>query len=349
APESQVLVFSKTSLQRSRISPANPRAIYFNDDVYVGWVRGSSLLEISTADPKLGAAFYTMRMSPRRATLRRDNGSCLECHQVTTDDGQVSIHTIRSVMTRSSGKINLLLDEYRTNHSSPMKHRWGGWYVTGDLGDTAHMGNAFLHGETLISNGPSNIATLSQTMDPDQWPTPSSDVVALMVMEHQTGMQNELTRAQFAVRRAKYADANRTDDARPDDDRRDVDAVVRRSAKRVVKHMLFADEATIKHPVKGSTEFASGFTSRGARDDQGRSLREFDLQTRLFKYPCSYLITSPIFDALDGDLRREISRQLSAVLSGENQSAEFDRLDQSTRTAITEILAAVKPGFLQVH
>ncbi len=339
--ESQVLVFSKTSLQSGRISPSNPRAIYFNDEVYVGWVHDSSLLEISAADPKLGAAFYTMRMYPRRASLRRENGTCLACHQVTTDDGQVSAHTIRSVMTRSSGKINLLLDEYLIDHSSPMEHRWGGWYVTGDLGDTAHQGNAFLQGEDLVSIGPSTAKTLSKIMDIDEWPTPSSDAVALMVMEHQTSMQNEFTRADFAVRRAKHTQSNASEGLR-----RELDQVVDRSARRVVEHLLFANEASLDDTIKGSTNFASVFTARGARDDQGRSLREFDLQTRLFRYPCSYLITSPIFDALDVDLRNEIGRQLAAVLSGKDQSPPYAHLDQTTRTAIAEILQSVKPSVM---
>ena len=80
---SQVLVFSKTSMQIKFISPRSPRAIYFNDDTYVGWVQGSSLMGISTNDPKLGAAFYTVRMSPSKPRFQRQLYNCLACHATT--------------------------------------------------------------------------------------------------------------------------------------------------------------------------------------------------------------------------------------------------------------------------
>jgi hypothetical protein len=60
SPLTQTLVFSKTSAQFRLISPRSPRALYFNDDVYVGWVRGGPFIEISTADTEEGAAFYVL-------------------------------------------------------------------------------------------------------------------------------------------------------------------------------------------------------------------------------------------------------------------------------------------------
>lgn len=54
---SQVLVFSKTSLQVELIFPNSPRAIYYNDDIYVGWVPDSDMVEISLSSPKTGTNF----------------------------------------------------------------------------------------------------------------------------------------------------------------------------------------------------------------------------------------------------------------------------------------------------
>lgn len=59
--DSQTLVFSRTSFQRSRIRPDQPRALYFSDSVYVGWVPGG-LVEVTAIDPQLGPVFYSMEL-----------------------------------------------------------------------------------------------------------------------------------------------------------------------------------------------------------------------------------------------------------------------------------------------
>jgi hypothetical protein len=336
---SQSLVFSKTSLQSARISPTNPRAIFFNDDVYVAWVRGSSLLEISTTDPFLGAAFYSVQMSPRRPFMRRENNRCLSCHESSTEQGKVPVHMIRSVMTRSSGKVNLLLDEFVTDHTSPITERWGGWYVTGDVGEMVHMGNSFLEGERLVPRGRRNPDDLIDAFDTKPWPSPHSDLVALMVLEHQTEMHNRLTRANYAVRRARHAN-----DEVNDDPSETLEHVIENSAKLVVDHLLFVNEAKLASPVRGSTSFADDFAARGPRDQQGRSLREFDLQRRLFRYPCSYLIYSSAFETLDPQLLRGVYAKLWRVLNGQDQSKEYEHLSAPDRAAILEIVRQTKVG-----
>ncbi len=60
SPSSQVLVYAKSSAQRDFIGPNNPRAIYFNDDVYVGYIPGAPVLELTASDPRLGTIFYTL-------------------------------------------------------------------------------------------------------------------------------------------------------------------------------------------------------------------------------------------------------------------------------------------------
>ncbi len=335
---SQTLVFSKTSLQAGRISPDNPRAIYFNDDVYVGWVRGSPLLEIATADPHLGTAFYTISMYPPQPRIRRENNRCLACHEAFTEQGKAPLHMVRSVMTRRSGKVNLLLDEFDTDHTSPLSQRWGGWYVTGSTGGVGHMGNSFLEGEQLVPAGALEREELSGDFQTSRWPTPYSDVVALMVMEHQAQLHNHFTRAEYAVRRARFAHA---DESISDAEwKREIE----RAADLVVESLLFVGEAPLEQPITPSNRFVDDFAASGRRDAEGRSLRDFDLSTRLFRYPCSYLIGSSSFHALDSELRDLIYRKLLAVLSGRDRSDRFEHLSASDRAAILEILRDTQPN-----
>ena len=332
-------MFSKTSLQSRRISPENPRAVYFGDEMYVAWTHGSSLLEISTSDPNLGAAFYTVRMTPERPVLRRENHRCLACHQLSmTED--VPGHMIRSVLTRPSGVINSLERSYVTDHTSPIAERWGGWYVTGQLGGMTHMGNAFLRDDGLVPFGKPNREHLRDDFDTSHWPTPHSDVVALMVLEHQTQTHNAFTAADFALRLARHdADSGASDLTTGGEP---LENVLRRGSERIVGALLFVDEAKLHAPVSGSNSFAADFARRGPFDSQGRSLREFDLQTRLFRYPCSYLIYSSAFDSLQPRLRERVYRRLWRVLSGHDESEAYAHLDADTRLAIKEILRETK-------
>lgn len=339
---SQALVFSKTSLQSGRISPQNPRAIYFSDDVYIGWVRGSSLLEIATADPQLGAVYYTFQMSPQRVFMRRENYRCLGCHEKTVDHGKLPMHMIRSVMARDNGNINLLLKDYATDHTSPIEERWGGWYVTGEHGDMTHLGNAFLKGEEAVSLGPSTADTLQQQFDLSMWPTPSSDIVALMVMEHQAEMQNRFADANYAVRRARFV--SESDDQA---DGQSLQTTVHDAAELVVEHLLFSGEAALSSEIKCSNSFTTDFAAKGPRTEDGKSLRDFDLKTRMFRYPCSYLIYSKVFDALEPELKSEVYQQLWQVLTNQDQSPKFAHLSVQDRSAILDILRKTKTGLPQ--
>jgi hypothetical protein len=338
-PESsQTLVFSKTSLQVRYISRRSPRAIYFNDDTYVGWVNGSSLMEISTADPKLGAAFYTVDMMPWRAKIERAYYDCLGCHATSMTQG-VPGHTVRSVMPMIDGSVDAQLESFVTDDRSSFAERWGGWFVTGLHGDMRHMGNAFLRSGLLDTSNNGNLMNLRDEFDASSYLSPYSDIVALMVLEHQTQMHNTLTRADFSVRKLSHdspgAEAS-------EESKREYQSQLGIIAKEVVDRMLFCGETTLTCEVKGSVLFAQQFTERGPRDSRGRSLREFDLKTRLFKYPLSYLIYSTAFDSLQPELRQAILRQIEDVLSGKNQSPEYAHLDEPTRQVMLSILRETK-------
>ena len=336
---SQTLVFSKTSLQVRYISRRNPRAIYFNDDTYVGWVNGSSLMEISTADPKLGAAFYTVDMMPWRAKIEQAYYDCLGCHATSMTQG-VPGHTVRSVMPMVDGSVDAQLESFVTDDRSPFAERWGGWFVTGLHGDMRHMGNAYLKSGLLDTSNNGNLMNLRDEFDSSNYLSPYSDIVALMVLEHQTQLHNTFTRADFSVRRLSHDSSG---ELASEESKREYQTQLQIIANEVVDRMLFCDETVLTNEVKGSVLFAQQFTERGPRDSLGRSLREFDLKRRLFKYPLSYLIYSPAFDSLQPDLRQEILRQIGEVLRGENRSPEYAHLDETTRKAMLSILRETKP------
>jgi hypothetical protein len=111
--------------------------------------------------------------------------------------------------------------------------------------------------------------------------------------------------------------------------------------------MLFTGAAPFKEPIKGAPEFTKEFADRGPRDSHGRSLRDFDLKMRLFRYPLSYLIYSKSFDEMPQDVKTYVYRRLSDVLSGRDKSPDFSHLSGSDRASILEILRETKPEFRQ--
>lgn len=335
---SQGLVFSKTSMQVQHITRLNPRAIFFNDDTYVAWIRGSSLIEISTVDPRLGAAFYSFEMQPWRVKLQRINDECLGCHASSMTQG-IPGHVVRSVFPTADGSIDVRRASFVTNDASPFSERWGGWYVTGTHGKAVHMGNTWLQSGDFDKSQKGNLRDLVNEFDTRGYLSSHSDIVALMVLEHQTQLHNTFTKANFSARKILH-ERETIGDGIADDKKLEAEITI--LASQVVEQLLFCGEAKLISSVKGTTAFADEFTARGPFDKQGRSLRDFDLETRLFRFPCSYLIYSEAFDLLNPRLRNEILLQLRKVLRGENKSPKFKHLDDATRTAILSILAATK-------
>jgi hypothetical protein len=325
---SQVLVFSKTSFQAPRIAPRTPRALYFNDNVAVGFVRTGDVLEFAALDPRQGIMFYTLdqerTMHPRFA--RQD--VCLQCHQSAATLGVPGL-VVRSITPDRAGMPFMDEASYITDHTSPLKQRWGGWYVTGTGGSQTHMGNAIRRippddgARMPITEGIVNVTDLTPFFDIGSYPTPHSDIVALMTLEHQSRMVNLTTRAGWEARTG----------------------LTEIGVEQLLDYMLFSGEAKLTEPIKGTSGFTGEFQEAGPRDSRGRSLRDFDLKTRMFRYPCSYMIYSPEFDALPGEVRERLYRRLGDVLTGRDQSARFAHLTAADRTAILEILRETKKGF----
>lgn len=352
----QTLVFSKTSLQVRYISRRNPRAVYFNDDTYVGWVRGSPMMEISTFDPLLGAAFYTVNVQPDRP---RDDGQrthlphiaqatydCLSCHVTSMSQG-VPGHVVRSVVPEFDGSIAAQRESYITDPTSPFEHRWGGWYVTGRHGEMRHMGNAYLRGGNLDLFRYANRLSLRDEFETYDYLSPYSDIVALMVLEHQTQMHNTLTRADFVYRRhvfdCEQESAEEVSAEQIQERREEQQAELRLLAREVVDGLLFRDEVELLNEVKGSITFANEFVQRGKSDSAGRSLREFDLQTHMFRFPCSYLIHSSAFANLQPELQRVVMDELHTTLTDSDAQAKYAHLDSTTRDSIMDILRETEP------
>lgn len=347
---SQTLVFSKTSLQRHKIAPRTPRALYFSDDMYIGFCQGGDVVEISAVDPQLGAVFYTLDQEQAdHPKFARHIDNCLLCHGASHTRG-VPGHFIRSVYVDSVGFPVLAMGTHRIDHTSPISKRWGGWYVTGTHGDQQHLGNLIVNGkqerEPVDNAKGQNVTDLNSRFKTAAYLTPHSDLIALMVLEHQSEAHNLLTRANFQTREALYSEARLNKElGEPAGHRWDSTTTrIKSSCEALVKYMLFSEEAQLTGRLQGTTAFADEFAAKGPRDSQGRSLRDFDLQRRLFKYPCSYLVYSESFDQLPTEARDLVYRRLWEVLSGADQSKAFSHLSPDDRTAIREILMATKSG-----
>lgn len=347
--ESQLLVFSKTSLQRHRISPRTPRAIYFNDDVYVGYCQSGDVLEVSSVDPQLGAVFYTLEQKPGdRPTLQRQTENCLICHSSSRTES-VPGHLVRSLFVDAGGQPILSAGSYSVDHSTPLERRWGGWYVTGTHGSQTHLGNLIVRGQDVrqdVDNAQGqNVTQLTDRLAVANYLTPHSDLIALMVLEHQTLVHNRLTKANFAARQALHyqLEVNRALGDPQDKRMESTTHRIQSAGNDLVDALLMVDETKLTAPIQGTSEYSNKFSRQGPHDSQGRSLRDLDLQRRLFKYPCSYLIYSPAFDGLPREMRDYVWQRLWDVLANPN-GARFKHLSPEDRRAIIEILQATKPG-----
>ena len=324
--DTQALVFSKTSFQAAKISPRNPRAIYFSDDVAVAFVRGGDVIELAALDPRQGIIFYTLNNQTGTAPAFERRDICLRCHQGPATAGVPGLF-VSSVFPSASGTPDPG-GAIVTDHRTAFGDRWGGWYVNGRHGGSRHRGNAVADNPAqphlLETAGTQNLDTLATRVDTSTYLNPLSDIVALLTFEHQTQMTNLMTRLGWEARIGQR-------------DAHD-------SVEELVAYMLFADETPLTDPVQGASSFSRTFPARGPRDRHGRSLREFDLRKRLFKYPLSYMVYSAAFDALPGSVLEQVYRRLYDVLTERDRSGKFAALTHDDRRAILEIVRETKPA-----
>jgi hypothetical protein len=330
---SQVMVFSKTSLQRQFITPSNPRALFFNDDVYLGFIPGAPVMEVSAVDKKLGGVFYTLALDPEARPKFQRADDCTSCHASGKTLG-VPGHFVRSVGTDDNGELDAQSEVSGITHRSPLADRWAGWYVTGEHGDQAHRGNligpkdfARFEKDPLFRG---NVTKLDPFYETGKYAAPTSDIVALMVLEHQGHMHNYITRLNFEtqIMMKTYGHIR----------------YLRTQVAGFLRYLLFTEEEPLTAPVRGDPDYVKWFKAQGPRDSKGRSLRDLDFNTRMFRYPLSYLIYSEAFDHIPDVMREHLYQRLHDILTGKDTSEDFARLSETDRRNVLEILVATKKG-----
>ncbi len=340
--DSQVLVFSKTSIQAAHISPRTPRAIYFNDEVSVGFVRDGEMLEFTALDPRQGIKLYALETAKAAKPVPSRRDDCLQCHQgpVTLAVPGLLISSVHPASGRPGEEHG---NAFMTDHRTAFAERWGGWYVTGTHGQQYHLGNNPnlmdpIHPGPSLRQGTQNLTRLDDKLDMSKYLTPGSDLVALLVLEHQVRMTNLITRIGWDFRIAEHDGKLEAEGQQ-----------LTNELEEMVAYMLFGDEDQLREPVAGVSTFSKTFSQRGPRDKQGRSLRDFDLKTRLFRYPLSYMIYTTAFDAMPDLARERAYRLLYDILTAKDTresvaDLSLAHLSGDDRRAILEIVRETKPN-----
>ena len=339
---SQLLVFSKTSCQAAYTSPSKPRALFYKDNVYIGYAQGD-VLDLIGIDPRKGPIFFTLDQTPdAKLVFKRQIRDCVQCH-LGPETLNVPGLLVRSVRTNDQGKPISQVQDFVSGHNNPLSERWGGWYVTGTHAGDVHFGNGFYAGkppaaDELKTN--SNVTDLSSRFDTSKYPSPFSDTVSLLVLDHTVRMQNFITQAEYETTIAQSE--------RKDPKIKLVDNSnwrIKNSGEALLAYMLFRDEAALHGQIKGTSGFTSEFSKLGPKDKQGCSLYDFDLNTRVFRYPCSYMIYSKSFDTLPSEMKDYLWMRLDQILSGKDETRLYAKMLPEDRTAVLSILLDTKPEF----
>ncbi len=346
----QMLVYSKTSFQNTRILPARPRALYFSEEYYIGWVRGGDI-EVISMDPKLGPVFYVLSIpqAPEEKPLLTRDPECLNCHGGTRTGGVPGM-LVRSVRPDVAGFPILSAGTSQTDHASPLAKRWGGWYVTGDHAGARHMGNRLYRqddratGAQIVTDH-GVLKTLDDVIDTSAYLTNKSDIVALMVMEHQITVHNAITQANVNTRRWMHYDkalSAELDEPTSGNAARFID----HQSDKLLEAMLFKDEFPLEGwGVEGDDAFQEAFLADAPRSQDGRSLKDFDLLSRLFRHRLSYMIYSKSFDQLPSPFLDRFYDKLHDTLKGSDGTETYRYLKEKERSRILTILMETKPAF----
>ena len=325
--ESQLLVFSKTGVQRAHTSPHDPRAIFFDDSVAVGYLPGAPVIEIAAHDPQQGVIFYTVDQSAPAPVFKRQT-SCLTCHQ------SASTLNVPGVIAHSNavdaeGDVIPQFGSNDVDHRTPHPDRWGGWYVTSDGSATqyaqrAHAGNITFSGRGNTSNEVF-VEWLNSSPEGRGYISGSSDISALLVFDHEMHAINLLTKLNWESRIPT--------------------GMVAPFVNELADYLLFVGEVPPSVALMANPGFAKALEARVPKDRQGRSFGQLDLVNRLMRYPCSYMIYSKAFDGLPASVKDAVYHRMLDILSGNDTRPAYKQLTAADRRAITEILRETKPDF----
>ncbi len=337
-PESsQMLVFSTTSLQLSLITPSNPRALYFNEDTYLGFIPGGKI-EIVAIDPELGGIFYILDI-PKTATADLNierSRRCMNCHS-GSESGYVPGLVIKSVVPGPRGGT---LDAFRvdlTGHGIPLSDRFGGWYLTGQHGFTNHWANA------IGRSGPGDAITKDPVLPGERfsysrYPVETSDILPQLLHEHQAGFVNRVLQMGYVARSYVHESGGKLTS--------DQTTELEKQARDLVRYVLFADEAALPAGgIEGDKAFKADFLAKRKVANRA-SLKDFDLGERLFKYRCSYMIYTPVFEALPTVAKNLVIRELRQALT--TKASLSEHLGMAEKSAIRDILRATHPDFSEI-
>jgi hypothetical protein len=325
-PESQLLVFSKTGVQRAYTGPHTPRALYYDESAAVGYVPGAPQLEIAALDPRQGVMFYTLDQAAAPPAITRQTG-CLACH-ATSATLDVPGFIARSNVVGDDGTI-VQAAAHDVDHRTPHPDRWGGWFVTQDAASVPYAQRAHAGNITTSARGETSNQAMVDWMNSDAehrgYLSPLSDIVALLVFDHQAHALNLLTRLNWESRTGG--------------------AEVPRLVDELADYLLFVGEMPPSVTLYPRPGFAEHLTARVPKDSRGRSLGDLDLTRRLFRYPCSYIVYAPVFDALPAGVKSAVYARMTAILNGDAGGAKYKELSAADRQNVLEILRDTKADF----
>lgn len=334
-PESsQMFVYSATSRQRV-ISPYRPRALYFSDDLYIGYVSGGRI-EVASVDPEVGPVFriFDFPRGGAKATINVDRSDrCMQCH-AGHDNNQLPKLVIDSVIVNDAGGS---LETWRTvkfGHDVPLAERFGGWHLTGGIrlpNNHANQIGKLREGKLDIRE---NLAgTLFRL---ENFPLPTSEALPMLLLDHQAGFVNLLTEAVYKVRELTAPDHGPLTPA----DEKELDL----HAAGIVSYLLFQKEAKLPPTgVTGDPAYLKAFAENRRATADGLSLKDFDLKTRLFRHRCSYMIYTDQWAKLPPLVKDRCWKYLQRLLAeGGNGVASW--IPGTERTAIRRILKATLPA-----
>ncbi len=336
-PESsQVLVFSRTSKQNGLIHPANPRALYFSRDCYCGFVPGG-MMEVIIQDRQLGPIFYLidLKITNQIPTIERDTSDCLSCHGTGRTENVPGV-LVRSVFPDEHGNALLSFGSGLVMHDTPIAQRWGGYYVTGDIA-LPHLGNRTYTDARSAEPAASDGKDLTEKIDVTKYPCATSDIVALIVLEHQCQANNLLTAAKMNYDRARFLSRSIDPDSDPDEG--SAGRVAEQAAQRIVEWFLFQGEAALGDDgVSGSEAFQQQFRAAFPCAKHGDSLADFQLNSRIFKNRCSFMIYSEAFRSLPAAVKTRVIHKLKAVVDATKSDDAFPQIKLTERRRIATIL-----------
>jgi hypothetical protein len=233
---------------------------------------------------------------------------------------------VRSLDTDAAAEIVAGTDTNNVTHCTPINERWGSWFVSNAPQDWEHRGNTVGSGDTRT---PIPNERLNRVFSSPLYPSKGSEVLPLLLHDHQTHMHNYITRLgmEGQERIASYGHLR----------------YLQVQIVAFLRYLLFVEEAPLASPINASENFIEAFQRNAKRDSKGRSLKDLDLKTRLFRFPCSFLLDSEAFRKMPAMVREAILAKLHQVLLGENPDRTFESLSLPDRQAILEILKATAP------